>query len=222
MSRQDRRGKVAREVFKVKMGRWWSNQRGCFAWMREWPGAPTHTIAGITELYEQLTPAKLYSSQKTRTSQASDTMCRLCGNAPESLPHVLADCSALAQNKYLARHNAALQVLFFEMLRDLQLAEAVPPWHSPATPKPLYESPEAQAFWDASIYAEHNHVKQNRIDERFVDHKQKRVHAVEVSCPWMTNRERKEHEKTWSNSFQAILSSNITSLLMFWGAGRER
>ena len=123
------------------------NQRGCFAWMREWPGAPTHTIAGMTALYEQLTPTKLYSSQKTRTTrQASDTMCRLCGNAPESLPHVLAGCSALAQNKYLARHNAALQVLVFEMLRDLQLSEAVPPWHSPTTPKPLYESPEAQAF----------------------------------------------------------------------------
>ena len=96
--------------------------------MREWPGAPTHTIAGMTELYEQLTPTKLYSSQKTRTTQASDTMCRLCGNAPESLPHVLAGCSALDQNKYLARHNADLQVLFFEMLRDLQLAEEQNRW----------------------------------------------------------------------------------------------
>ena len=30
----------------------------------------------------------------------------------------------------------------------------------------------------------------------FNDHKQKRVHAVEMSCPWMNNRERKEHKKT--------------------------
>ena len=26
------------------------------------------------------------------------------------------------------RHNAALKVLFFEMLRDLKLADSVPPW----------------------------------------------------------------------------------------------
>ena len=88
MSRQDPRGEVAREDGDL-------NQRGCFAWMREWPGAPTHTIAGMTQLYEQLadlTPTNLYTSQKTRTTQASDTMYRLCGKAPESLPHVLAGC----------------------------------------------------------------------------------------------------------------------------------
>ena len=33
----------------------------CFSWMTEWRGAPTHTIAGIMELYEQLLPTKLYN-----------------------------------------------------------------------------------------------------------------------------------------------------------------
>ena len=40
----------------------------------------------------------------------------------------MASCSALAQNNYLARHNAALKVLFWEMLRELQLSDTVPPW----------------------------------------------------------------------------------------------
>jgi len=31
------------------------NQRGCFAWLKYWDTAPTHTIAGMLELYEQLT-----------------------------------------------------------------------------------------------------------------------------------------------------------------------
>ena len=51
----------------------------------------------------------------------SDNCYRLCGKAPESLPHGLAGCPTFAQNKYLARHNAALQVLFFEMLREKYL-----------------------------------------------------------------------------------------------------
>ena len=104
-----------------------NNQRGCFAWLKNWDTAPTHTIAGMLELYEQLTPTKVYYARKTQTNRPNDTLCRLCGKTAESIPHVLASCSALAQNKYLARHNAALNVLFWEMLRELQLSDTVPP-----------------------------------------------------------------------------------------------
>ena len=53
------------------------------------------------------------------------------------------------------RHNAALKVLFFEMLRDLKLADSVPPWYSWVAPKPMHESTDAQVFWDVPVYAEH-------------------------------------------------------------------
>ena len=78
------------------------------------------------------------------------------------------------------RHNAALKVLFFEMLRDLKLADSVPPWYSRVEPKPIYESTDAQAFLDVPVYAEHTFVRANRVDARFVDHKVKRVLSVEM------------------------------------------
>ena len=53
----------------------------------------------------------------------------------------------------------ALKVLFFEKLRDLELIDAVSPWYSSVDPKPVYESPEAKAFWDVPLYTEHSHVK---------------------------------------------------------------
>ena len=56
---------------------------------------------------------------KTQTNRPNDTLGRLCGKTAESIPHVLTSYSALAQSKYLARHNAALKVLFWEMLREL-------------------------------------------------------------------------------------------------------
>ena len=34
------------------------------------------------------------------------------------------------------------------------------------------------------------------MDARFVDHEKKRVLAVEMSCPWTDNREKKQEEKT--------------------------
>ena len=124
------------------------NQWGCFAWLKNWDMAPTHTIAGMLDLYEQLTPTMVYHACKNRTHQPNDTLCRFCVKTAESIPHLLANYSALAQNKYLARHNAALKVLFWEMLRELQFSDTVPSWYSPVVPKPNYESPEAQAYWD--------------------------------------------------------------------------
>ena len=110
----------------------------------------------------------MYHARKTQTNHPNDTLCRLCGKTAESISHVLASCSALAQNKYLARHNAALKVLFWEMLRELQLSDTVPPWYSPAVLKTIYESPEAQAYWDIPAFAVSEQLKQNRVDARFI------------------------------------------------------
>ena len=46
------------------------------------------------------------------------------------------------------------------------------------------------------MFAEHNHVRSNRVDVRVIDHKQKRIYAIEMSCPWIDNRKKKEVEKT--------------------------
>ena len=153
-------------------------------------------ITGMFELYEQLLPTKLYNSQKTRLIPVNDVQCRLCNKVPESVAHVLSGCSALAQNKYLARHNAALKILFFEILQDLGLLEEAPPWYSPVEPKPTYESRDAQAFWDIPVYAVQTEVRANRVDARIINHKAKKVTTLEMSCPWIENRTRKDAEKT--------------------------
>ena len=41
------------------------------------------------------------------------------------------------------------------------------------------------------------------MDARFVDHKNKKVWAVEMSCPWMEHREKKSAEKTVKTAIQA-------------------
>ena len=88
-------------------------------------------------------PTRFYACQKTHTDMTGEVTCRLCNKAPESVAHVLAGCTALAQNKYITRHNAAPKILFFEILQDLGLAELVPPWYSPLKPKPVYEASNA-------------------------------------------------------------------------------
>ena len=82
------------------------------------------------------------------------------------------------------------------MLHDLELVDTVPPWYSPIDPKPVYESADAQAFWDVPLYADHVVVRANRIDARVVDHKRKIVTILEMSCTWVDNRAAKDQDKT--------------------------
>ena len=39
---------------------------GCFAWLSSWKNAPTYTIAGVQEVYQQLLPTKVYYNRKTK------------------------------------------------------------------------------------------------------------------------------------------------------------
>ena len=129
-------------------------------------------------------------------SSSSDPTCRLCGTAPESMAHILSACPALAQTKYVARHNAVLKVLFLEILFDLGLIDTVPPWYSPIKPQPVYETAEAQAYWDVPVYGEFQGMRVNRVDARIVNNQHKQVIALETSSPWVSNRDKKTSEKT--------------------------
>ena len=150
----------------------------------------------MLELYEQLLPIKLYHSQKTRTIPVNDVQSRLCSKVPESVPPVLTECSALTQNKYLARDKAASEFLFLEILQVLGLFEEVPPCYSPVEPKPTYGSRDTQAFWDIPVYAVQTEGRANRVDARIIDLKAKKVTKLEMSCPLIENRTRKDAEKT--------------------------
>ena len=81
------------------------------------------------------------------------------------------------------------------MLKDMDLIESNPPWYSPVQPKPVYENDKAEAYWDVPLYAESTVVKSNRVDMRIVD-KEKKVLLMEMTCPWIGNRGKKETEKT--------------------------
>ena len=109
---------------------------------------------------------------------------------------ILAGCRAIAQTQYLARHNKALKILFFEMLGSLELISTTALWYSQAQPKPMYENDRVVAYWDIPLFADTTHVMANRTDARIIDKERKEVKSHEMSCPWVENREEKAMEKT--------------------------
>ena len=140
-------------------------------------------------------PTKVYYNRKTK-SQVTDEKCCLCGDSLENVQHILSGCSPLAQTKYLQRHNNAFKILFFEVLRSLDLITKVELWFSQVTPKLLYENEHATAFWDVPLFTDTTQVTANRIDTTVIDKTSKQVRVIEMSCPWLENRESKDFEKT--------------------------
>ena len=63
-------------------------------------------------------------------------------------------------------------------------------------PKPVYKSEQVEAWWDVPVYADHQEVRANRVDARVVNHESKKVMTIEMSCPRISNREKKSEEKT--------------------------
>ena len=95
-----------------------------------------------------------HNTRKTKTSCDHDKRCSLFGKAQKSVAHVLSVCSALAQTKYLYRHNAVHKILYFELLRNHKLMGSGPPCYSPTQPKSMYGNNHVTAFWDVPVYAD--------------------------------------------------------------------
>ena len=82
------------------------------------------------------------------------------------------------------------------MLKDLDLVSTIPPWCSMEQPKPLYENDNGRAYWDVPVFAKNVEVRNIRIDARVINKEKKKVYLLEMSCPWITNREEKSEKKT--------------------------
>ena len=52
-----------------------------------------------------------------------------------------------------------------------------------------------QAYWNIPVFVEYHKVRAKRMDARIVDHQVKTVATLEMSCPWIQNREKKDEEK---------------------------
>ena len=53
-----------------------------------------------------------------------------------------------------------------------------------------------QAYWDTPVYGEYQEPRADRVDARIVKNRDKQVIALEMSCSWVSNRDKKTSEKT--------------------------
>ena len=112
----------------------------------------------------------------------------------------IAGCPALAQNHYRARHNAGLKCSHFTLLKHYKLVNKIPPWHSAIVPKPEVKNAQVSILWDVPTHTAECRIQAtshqgNRPDVTVFDKQAQEILVVEFSCPWVTNRIKKDEEK---------------------------
>ena len=90
------------------------------------------------------------------------------------------------------RPNTSLGTILFELLKK---TDNIPPWFSPTERKPAGENQRTKAYWDVLVYAQNTEVRVNTMNVRIINNEDKKVTLLEMSCPWLENREAKESEK---------------------------
>ena len=99
--------------------------------------------------------------------------CRKCGNAGESIEHVMAGCPAISDTAYLGRHNQVVKLIHQHLAqRHNLITDAAPPYYK-YTPHELLECNNHALYWNRPILID-KMVDFNRPDLILIDKKGKK------------------------------------------------
>lgn len=117
-----------------------------------WKNIPDVVYSVYTSILQQLLTTKVYLRKKLG-EECGDLKCRFCKEKEETVPHLLINCSTLAQSLYKARHDRMLRPIYHQLMRTYELTnEDEKPWHKQSVPEPVVENKKAKILWDIPIH----------------------------------------------------------------------
>ena len=186
-------GKFFREVEGVADGRSWQ-------WLRAGYLAKS-TEAFLFAAQEQGLRTRLF--RKAIVGEDVVAECRVCGKSGESVGHLVAGCSGLAQREYHRRHDRMGLRVYWELCRKygVKCAER---WFE-EVPDEVRRSEEGnvEIWWDRAVETT-KQLEHNRPDVVVVDRVGKRWVFVDFSVPWDKNVWVKENDKVGKYSPLAL------------------
>ena len=183
-------------MFKTR----WNDEHletNCFSYLTSWKTCPVQLISKVQGLYCQLLPTKSYHLIRS-VGNDQTTVCRMCKRGQESVKHVLSNCESLAKYDFILRHDSAFKCIVFPILTQYKLIDQCLTWYSPSKVKPYYENEIAEFWWDTPEYQgneEEDDTKLFRPDAKLRLKQERQIFILEMTVPWINNREIKYQEK---------------------------
>ena len=177
-------GKFFVDVAEVADGRSWQ-------WLRAGFLAKS-TEAFLFAAQEQALRTRLF--RKTIEGEQGVGDCRLCGKVAESVAHLAAGCSNLAQREYRRRHDRMGLRIYWELCRKFGV-KCAGKWYE-EVPEEVRVSADGnvEIWWDRSVMTT-KQLDHNRPDVVVIDRAARKWFIVDFSVPWDKNVVVKEDEK---------------------------
>ena len=137
-----------------------------------------------------------------------DYKCRLCGQKPETVPHIVSACSKIAQTSYHLRHDRMGLRVYWELCKKYGLDHSEKWYEEIPNDVRVSEDGKTEIWWDKDVHTTEV-VGANRPDLTLINHEEKVWTFVDFAVPWDTNIETTETEKVEKYK---PLASNIQKL----------
>ena len=168
-----------------------------YLWNTKWKDCPVELINDIHSMMLQIVPTLTFETYRSKR-HVGNTLCRLCHKSVESLQHLLNSCEYFLSSLYIKRHNKILQYIYFHILVKYGLIKKCPPWYTNEKVKPHYENDKIILLWDIPEYLGYNDEEDDKMlrpDGKIILKEHSKIQILEMSVPWITNREKKLEEK---------------------------
>eukprot|EP00794_Sanderia_malayensis_P021443 gene21443-biopygen421 len=128
--------------------------------------------------------------RQVTTGRVATPRCRLCGEAPETISHIISSCSRHHHSAYKLRHDQALIPVLNALLQALGMGERI--CGERADPRPEYVCDRGSVLWDVMVQPDR---KAYRPDMLVYDQEAKVITVVELTVPHDTRLEIARAEK---------------------------
>jgi hypothetical protein len=149
-----------------------------------------HTESLLMDTQEQALRTRYIKWAIDKTTD--NPKCRWCGEINESVQHLVAGCSILANSEYTERHNQAASIVHWRMCQKYGID--VPKKSYRHIPLPVIENEKVKILWDVNIYTD-KLIHARRPDIVVVDKSAKKVTLIDMAVPADKNILEKEKEK---------------------------
>ena len=123
-----------------------------------------------------------------------DPKCRVCGEWPETVTHLVGGCGELAKKQYVKRHDGMGKRVHWELCRKYGI-ECAGKWydHVPSSICSTKDG-DVEIYWDRRVETVRG-VEHNRPDVVVIEKSERKWTLIDFSVPMDQNVENKEREK---------------------------
>ena len=129
---------------------------------------------------------------KIEDKTQQESKCRMCGQADESVNHILSECSKMAQKEYKRRHDWVGKKVHWEVSKRCGF-DVNEKWYE-HEPDAVSENNDFHILWDFEVQTDHV-IEARRPDMIVTDKKNNTCKIIDFAVPFDSRVDAKEMEK---------------------------